>query len=134
MPDVQVLNTVVKELLFALFMKLSEWRPSVVVIDDAHQSDEDSWALAADISKAKPPAILIFVMRPVAIYRGLYRRISAQYYRTREQVCAYHPPSPICTSPPPFPSNRRPTPFSWMLCHLSWWRSWCSTSWGLRGS
>jgi class 3 adenylate cyclase/tetratricopeptide (TPR) repeat protein len=55
------------ELLLAWFRVESAKRPSVVVIDDAHWADEDSWDLARRVVESVPGMQLVLLTRPMGL-------------------------------------------------------------------
>lgn len=74
-------------IMLAIFRRLSEWKPSIIVVENAHYLEEGSWSLCAAIANGKQstapqstphslplslPLVVVFVSRPPE-FRGLYQ-------------------------------------------------------------
>jgi hypothetical protein len=84
-------------LLFYLIKKMAEFRPCIIVIDDAHYLDDDSWTLALliahgcltvnsddgrtciDCTESGLPIMLVLALRPLNTYLSVFRSIPEHY-------------------------------------------------------
>jgi len=66
-------------LMMGLLRRLASWRPTVILIDNAHFCDDASWALVYEVTREKLSLAVVMAMRPVNTYRNMYQRLSKWY-------------------------------------------------------
>jgi class 3 adenylate cyclase len=75
-------------ILLQLLRGMAMSAPRIVILDDAHYLDNESWALALDVSKASLPILLILSMRSMVMYKGLFTPLPPSMVELRDQGLA----------------------------------------------
>ncbi|CAM9218617.1 unnamed protein product [Chrysoparadoxa australica] len=73
-----------RRILYKLVRAMARVRPRVVVMDDAQYMDKDSWSLALEMATGgstgvQAPIMMIFALRPLAHYRGMFASMPPDY-------------------------------------------------------